>query len=118
MTQLVGLDVLEREAAGPCPERLEDVLVEIEGREDGHAHARERGIGRDLAGRLEAVHARHADVHQHDVGRVGPDPRDGLGAVSDFADDLDVVGVLEQRTEPDRTSVWSSASKTRILIPP
>ena len=44
----------------------------------------------DPARGLDAVHARHADVHQHDVGPSRARQLDRLGAVAGLADDLDV----------------------------
>ena len=46
-------------------------------------------VARQPARRLDAVHARHADVHQHDVGRVRSAARDRLLAVAGLGDDLD-----------------------------
>jgi hypothetical protein len=80
-------DILEQEAARPRAQRLVDVLVEVEGGE--HEHARPVGH-RDAARGLDAVDARHADVHEHDVGQCLPRARDRLGAVARLADDLDV----------------------------
>ena len=42
----------------------------------------------DLPGRLDAVHLRHPDVHQHDVGGELVDQPDRLDAVAGRADDL------------------------------
>ena len=53
----------------------------------------------DPARRLEAVHLRHADVHEDDVGLLARDEVDGFGAVRRLADDLDVVGRPQQHRE-------------------
>ena len=67
--QQVGrLGVLDQEAAGPGAERLEDVLVELEGGQHDHPRCRPGRVGGDPPGRLEPVDARHPDVHQHHVG--------------------------------------------------
>jgi hypothetical protein len=58
--------VLEHEATGPDAQRLVDVLVQVEGREDEDARG---AVGReDAPRRLEPVELGHADVHQHDGG--------------------------------------------------
>ena len=113
--QLLGRVVLEHEAAGAGAERLVDVLVEVEGRED--EDPRGRVGGEDAPGRLEAVELRHADVHQDDgrveARRLG----DGLVAVLRLGDDVDVL--LAGRgacRKPARTIDWSSATRTRMLI--
>ena len=58
-------------------------------------------------GRREAVRAGHPDVHQDDVGALGPGQLDGLVAVDRLADHLDVVRGLEQHAEagPDQRLV-------------
>ncbi len=58
------------------------------GREDEHG-----GLGQALAqdlGRLEAVHSRHADVHDHDVRTPPLCDRDRAGAVRGLPDDPDL----------------------------
>ena len=90
---LAGRRVLEQEAAGAGAQRLDDVLVEAEGGED------EDALARQPPRRLDAVHARHADVHQHDVGRVGLGGRDRLLAGARLGHDLDRAGRLEHRLE-------------------
>ena len=45
----------------------------------------------DATGRLDAVHARHPHVHQHDVGFERRRLPDGLGAVARLTDDGHVV---------------------------
>ena len=49
-------------------------------------------------GRGEAVHAWHADVHEHEVGRAAVGEGDGLDAVCGLADDLD-TGRVEPTTK-------------------
>ena len=53
----------------------------------------------DPAGRFEAVHLGHADVHEDDVGLLARDELDRLDAVGGLADDLDVVGRAQQHRE-------------------
>ena len=48
--QIVGVDVLEQEAAGAGPEGVEDVLVEVEGGEDDHP-----GVGQALSPNTAAI---------------------------------------------------------------
>ncbi len=52
------------------------------------------------AGGLEPVHARHPDVHQHDVRPGRAHDGDGLLAVGRLAHDLDVVLGVQQRPQP------------------
>ena len=54
---------------------------------------------REAADRLDAVHARHPQVHQHDVGGVLGGERERLLAVGRGADELDPVEQAEQRAE-------------------
>jgi hypothetical protein len=81
------------EAAGAGAQRVDDVLVEAEGGED------ENALAREPAGGLDPVHARHSDVHQHDVGAVLGRRDDRLLAGFGLGDDLDVAGRLEHRLE-------------------
>jgi hypothetical protein len=75
------------------------VVVEIERGQDQDARA--VGVGRcQLPSGLDAVHARHPDVHQHDV-RLQPaaDPH-GLRAVGGLAEYVEAGLAGEQRGEP------------------
>ena len=87
--ELLGRRVLQEEAAGAGAQRLEDVVVLLEGRQDQHPRAR-RARPRP-AGRLEPAAARHLDVHQHHVGPEAPGDLDGLLAVAGLARDLEVL---------------------------
>jgi hypothetical protein len=95
--QLLRRVVLEHEAAGAGAERLEDVLVEIEGRED--QDLRGRVGGEDPPSGLEAVELGHPDVHQHDgrveAGRFG----DRVDAVVGLGDHVDVLLAGEEHPE-------------------
>ena len=84
---------LEQEAAGPGAQGVDDVLVEPERGED------EDALARQPPGGLDAVHDRHTDVHQHDVGRVLRRSLDRLLAGAGLGDDLDVPGGLEHGLE-------------------
>ena len=88
-----GRRVLEQEPGGAAPERLEHVLVEVEGGHDEHAGARHpRG---DPPRRLEAVDPGHPHVHHDDVGTGADGLLDRLRPVSGLADDPDVLLILE-----------------------
>ena len=71
--------------------------VAVEGRhEHHHRHA---GL-RDAAQHLEAVDARHLDVEEHEVRRVGGDRFDRLAAIRALRDDLEVVESAQAQLEP------------------
>jgi DNA-binding NarL/FixJ family response regulator len=57
--------VLDQEPAGPGPQRAVDVVIVVEGGE--HEHPGAGAGGGDQLGCLDAVHARHADVHDDHV---------------------------------------------------
>ena len=54
---------------------------------------------RQATGRLDAVHDRHPDVHEHHVGLCALGEGDRLGAVRRLADDIDVRLGLEDHAE-------------------
>ena len=54
-----------------------------------------------LAGRLDPVEHRHADVHQHDIGSQPCCGSDSIIAVDRFADDDHVGLVFEDLAQPD-----------------
>ena len=86
--ELASRCVLQEEPTGTCGKRGIHVLVEVEGREDDHL-----GGGLQCAhppGRLEAVHARHPDVHEHDIGCELFSPSDGISTVDGIPDHTDV----------------------------
>jgi hypothetical protein len=70
------------------------VLVEVEGGDDEDAGAAARGD--DPAGRLDAVHAGHADVHEDDVGAEFGGHADGFGAVFGLAYRGQAGGALQK----------------------
>jgi len=64
-----------------------------------HDHRGARPLFLDPLGGLEAVHVRHPDVHQDDVGQIAARGFDGLATGPRFADDLDAVGVEQHRSD-------------------
>src|SRR5947209_976596 len=97
--QLGRVRVFHQEAAGADAQRLEDILVKVEGGEDDDADVGEPLVGRDDARRLQAVDAGHADVHEEHVGCSPPCHADRLFAVARLTDDVDVVLGVEQGPE-------------------
>ena len=108
----------------PGPEGLVDVLVEVERGED------QVGIGgqrcrRRSTRRLEAVHLRHADVHQHDVGPFAGGELHRLGGRCPPRRPPRGRARRRATREPLPTSAWSSATttgwsllnQTRIVMP-
>ena len=98
--QLRRLRVLDEEAGGASSQRVEDVLVELERREDQHLDVSQLRIVGDRPGRLQAIDTRHADVHQHDVGTLPAHELQRRRAVAGLADDLDIVLDVEQHPKP------------------
>jgi hypothetical protein len=128
--QLLGGVVLEDEAACPGFQPFEDVLVEVERRENQDP----RGvIGRqDATSRLKTVQLGHADIHQDDGGTKPRCLVDGLEPVARLGDHFDVVLVGEQHpkaradhrlvvgdqhTDRHRSS-WSSGRRVLSTKPP
>ena len=96
--ELVAAGVLQQEPARPGAQRLEHVLVEVEGREDQHGDRIGDARPGELSGRLDAAHARHAHVHQHDVRAQPPREGHGLAPVARLAQHLDAAR-LEDHAE-------------------
>ena len=94
--------LLEDVAAGT---RLEAALQEsplaVRG-EDEHRASGTRAT--DLLRRLDAVHLRHPQVHDHDVGPAALGQRDGRLAVAGLAHDADVRRASSARRRPSRTT--------------
>src|SRR5689334_10564284 len=87
--QLAAAHVLEQESAGPGLHRPIDEFVAVE---DGqHEDPGRRGLSHDGPGSRQAVHARHADVHQDHIGFQGPGQLNGLAAGGRVGDDLDIA---------------------------
>ena len=100
-----GAEFFSRKPLAPARRRLVDVLVEVEGGEDDDA--RGAVAGENLAGRREAVHPRHADVHQRHVRGEAARRRDRLLPVPGLGDDLHVGLGLDDHPEaaPDHRLV-------------
>ena len=96
--EVLGGRVLEQEAAGAGPQGLEDVLVEVERREDQDRDAVGSGAG-DAARWPRRRRGGHADVHEDDVGLSPRGQLDGLEPVAGLADDLEVGLGLEDHPE-------------------
>jgi hypothetical protein len=99
--QLLRRGVLKKEAACPAAERLEDVLVALEGGQDQDPGLVIGRLLEDAAGRLQPVHDRHLDVHQDDIRPQRAGGGHGGGAVLGFTGDLDAVLALEDHAEAD-----------------
>ena len=85
--QRVDADALAQEAGGSRAQRHEADLLAVGGGEHHHPH-----LGRlvdDLARGGDTVHARHDEVHDHDVGLVVDAQLDGLASAPSFGDDRD-----------------------------
>jgi len=86
---LVERDVLEQVAAGPGPDRLEQVVFLVADRQHDDLRARRDFLGRPA--RLDAAALRHPDVHEHHIGQRLAGHGHCLGPVAGLADDVDVV---------------------------
>jgi putative molybdopterin biosynthesis protein len=99
LQQLGRLGVLQQEPARACPQRAEDVLVELEVGQDHDAHAVQPLVRDDLPGGLDTVKHRHLNVHERDVRAVLGGQRHRLPPVDGLGDHLDVIFRLEQRPD-------------------
>lgn len=88
-----------RKPEAPARRPAVRVLVQVERGEDEDAGAVSGGD--DAAGRLDAVEAGHADVHQGDVRVEFGRHADRLGAVGRFAHDRHVVLALQEHAEAE-----------------
>src|ERR1700722_4095522 len=97
--------VLDQEPAGPGPQRAVDVVIVVERGE--HEHPGVRARRGDQLGGLNAVHARHADVHDDHIGAgvLGEPYR--LDSRSGLAGHVDIGGPLDQPAQsgPDERLV-------------
>jgi hypothetical protein len=96
--ELVRLRVLEQVADGAGVERLQDALPVRERREDDDGGFCR--LAEEPTGRLDAVEARHLEIHQHDVGFSLSRDAHSLVAVGGDADYLDAVGRPQEVLEP------------------
>jgi hypothetical protein len=97
------------------PERVEDVCVEAERRQDQDTGG--RLVGDDPPGCFDPVHCRHADVHQHDLWPKAPRGLDRVLAVFRLADDGQLWLALQDLAQPDtdeRLIVGDQHSRHRI----
>ncbi len=106
------------------------MLIEIEGGEDDHARGGGGPGGGEEARRLDAIHDRHADVHQHHVRSELPRQRHGLQTVRSLPHDREAGARLDNQPKADahqRLVVgdqhrdghrYSSGSRTRTANPP
>jgi hypothetical protein len=94
-----------------------------------HEHSHARVVGAEAAGGLDTVELGHAQVHEHHIGFVAGDGGEGLVAVRDVGDDLEVGlplehaaqavahdGVVIDDQDTNRHGAWISA--TRVVPPP
>ena len=94
---LLGLGVLEHVARCTGLEGGGDLLLLDE---RGHGHdLRDRPLGLDPADGRDAVHVRHQQVHQDDVGLEAAGHGHALRAVGGLTDDLDVVLEFEEHPQ-------------------
>src|SRR5436190_8438908 len=94
---LVGRGMLQQVAVGAGGEGVHDPAAIAVGRE--HEHTGAGVVGGDAPGGLEAVHARHRQIHQHDVGLVLGYRRQRRLAVRSRGNDLHAVSGGEQLLE-------------------
>jgi hypothetical protein len=97
--EILGWGRLQQEPAGADLQRLEHVVVALEGGEDQHPGLVPGGCEDPPSG-LQAVQSGHLDVHQHHGRTVATDRVDGLLAVLSLGDDLDVGFSLQNQPEP------------------
>src|SRR5215204_1269318 len=83
-------------------------------REDEHRGARQ-SLGENL-GRLQAVHPRHANVHDHDVRPAPLGDRHGAGTVRRFADDADLRRAAQRESKPFADDLMIVGDQARDLV--
>ena len=92
--QLAAADVLQHVAhRARFDQALHVLVVVVRGKRE---HGRAREVGGDPRGRLDAVHLRHLDVHQHDIGVGLLDLPKRLHTVRGDADDQEPVLELQE----------------------
>ena len=82
-TSSPGRTSLSRKPLAPARSAPKAFYVQVERCQ--HQHLGQRAGGRNPLGRLDAVRARHPDVHQRDVRLVPPGELDGFLAVARLA---------------------------------
>ena len=96
-SDLFGLGILEDVARGAGLEGRGHLLLLDE---RGHGHDLGLGaLGLDPADGGDAIHVRHQEVHQDDVGLQPTGHRHALRAVGRLTDDLDVGQVVEEHAQ-------------------
>ena len=96
--QFLDTGVLQQVAGDPGLDGLGEAGPGLVDREQDHPRL---GVTLpDEAGGLDAVHARHPNVHEHDVRLVLVDGLHGVLAGGGLADDVDLVRDAEGRPQP------------------
>jgi hypothetical protein len=97
--QFLGASMFQQEPGGPGVQRVEDILVEVEGGEH-HDLGRARPECHDPPGGLDAVQAGHPDIHEHDI-RARPGYLADRGhPVRGFAGHFQVRLSLDEHADP------------------
>ena len=102
---LLGGLGLEEVAGSSCADRREQVLFRVGGRK--HDDLTRRRVLADLRKCRQAVHSRHRQVEEHEVGLQGLGLGDGLLAVLGCADDVESL-LRKQRRE--------GVSRQRVVV--
>lgn len=95
--------VLEEEPAGAGAEGGVGVLVQVEGGQDENAGAATGGD--DVTSGLDAVHARHAYVHENDVRPQFGGLADGFGPVGGLSHHFELGHGLEQHAKAEALQI-------------
>jgi hypothetical protein len=110
--------------------RVEDVFVQAVVGQHDDVHPSQGWVRGDAPGGFDAVHARHLDVDERDVGQVLAGQCQALAAVGCLGDHLDVVLDVKQRAESTADKrlvvdqedadhdVWSTGSSAWTVNPP
>ena len=88
--QLGRLGVFHEKTAGSGSNRVHNVLVELKRRHDHEVCTSQQRLAHDLLRRPQTVAARHANVHEHDVGSLLADLLHRFRAGGGRTDDHDV----------------------------
>ena len=114
--QPVGRRGLEQEARRSGVEGVVDVAVEVVGGQ--HEHLGRRPRPGELAGRLDAVHHGHPDVHQGHVRLGASYDVEGLATVGRRTDDLTAAGLQHQlQPGPDDLLVVDDHDSRHVPAP-
>ena len=81
LLEILGAERLCHVFVGAAVLAPEDVLLLAPGGQEDHGRHLGRGVRLDLAADLEAVHLRHHDVDDHEIGAVGRELPEGRFAV-------------------------------------